>query len=131
MKSDMLLLPCHVTLIFSFWFDSVFFLSFTIIFEMYFSLGMGLLIALSLQWFGYVSPCPLFFAKRSSPSFIFLFPICNMSPFFCFFKISLYISFAFRNVSIIYLGISIYPTWGLLSSGLKGTMSSQYNVFHL
>ena len=68
--------------------NSVF--SFTIIFEMYFSLGMELLIALSLQWFGYVRPWPLFFAKRSSPSFTFLFPICNMSPFSCFFKISLY-----------------------------------------
>ena len=57
---------------------------------MYFSLGMELLIALSLQWFGYVRPWPLIIAKRSSPSFTFLFPICNMSPFSCFFKISLY-----------------------------------------
>lgn len=107
--------------------NSVF--SFTIIFEMYFSLGMELLIALSLQWFGYVRPWPLFFAKRSSSFFIFLFPICNMSPFSCFCKISLYIAFAFRNVSIIYLGISIYPTWGLLRSGLKGALYHHSAIF--
>lgn len=98
---------------------------------MYFSLGMGLLIALSLQWFGYVSPVFILCKEKFTILHILVPNLYYVTFLFASSKISLYISFAFRNVSIIYLGISIYPTWGLLSSGLKGTMSSQYNIFHL